>query len=77
MAGESGGLIESIVNLPIRFGEIAAQSPEQAILILVGALFTVAASVVFGVLSVGGLLSALGRVLPSGETPEEYRDSQS
>jgi hypothetical protein len=73
MAEASGGLIESIVQLPGRFAEIAAQSPEQAILILIGALLTAAASVVFGVLSVGGLAAAATRVLPTGTPPEEAR----
>ncbi|MFB6118107.1 hypothetical protein [Halosegnis sp.] len=75
MAGESSGLLESIIDLPVRFAEIAAQSPEQAILLLVGALITAGASVVFGVLSFGGLASVLAQVLPSGEPPEEYRES--
>jgi hypothetical protein len=73
MAEASGGLIESVVQLPFRFAEIAAQSPEQAILLVIGALLTAAASVVFGVLSVGGLAAAAARVLPTGTPPEAAR----
>jgi len=77
MAGESSGLLESIVELPMRFAEIAAQSPEQAALMAVGALITASASVVFGALSAGAVGSALVRVLPSiGDSPEEHRDSR-
>jgi hypothetical protein len=75
MAGESSGLLESIVELPMRFAEIAAQSPEQAALMAIGALITAGASVVFGALSAGAVGSALVRALPSGEPPEEHRDS--
>lgn len=73
MAEASGGLIESVVQLPFRFAEIAAQSPEQAILLVIGALLTAAASVVFGMLSVGGLAAAAARVLPTGTPPEAAR----
>ena len=77
MAGESSGLLESIVELPMRFAEIAAQSPEQAALMAIGALITAGASVVFGALSAGAVGSVLVRALPStGEPPEEHRDSQ-
>ena len=76
MAGESSGLIESIIELPARFAEVAAGSPEQAVLLVVGALITAGASVVFGVLSAGAILSALARAVPTGEPPEEHRDSQ-
>lgn len=74
MAEASGGLLESIIELPVRFAEIAASSPEQAILIALGALITAAASVVFGGIAVGGLAAAAGRLLPSGgQPPEQHR----
>lgn len=74
MAEASGGLLESIIELPVRFAEIAASSPEQAILITLGALITAAASVVFGIISIGGLAAAAGRLLPSeGQPPEGHR----
>lgn len=73
MAEASGGLLDSIIELPVRFAEIAASSPEQAILIALGALITAAASVVFGIISLGGLAAAAGRLLPSGSQPPEHR----
>lgn len=73
MTEASGGLLESIVQMPGRFAEIAASSPEQAILLALGALTVGAASVVFGVVSVGGLAAALGRAFPSESQPPEQR----
>ena len=75
MAGESSGLIESIIDLPARFAEIAAQSPEQASLMAIGALITAAASVVFGALSAGAVGSVLLRALPFGGSSEDPSES--
>lgn len=71
MTEASGGLLESILQMPARFAEIAAGSPEQAILLALGALITAGASVVFGVVSIGGLAAAVGRLFPSGGQPPE------
>lgn len=71
MTEASGGFLESIIELPVRFAEIAAASPEQAILLALGALMTAAASVVFGVISLGGLAAAVGRLFPSGGQPPD------
>lgn len=75
MAGASTGLIQSVLEMPGRFADIAAQSPEQAVLLALGALTVGAASVVFGVGTVGGIAAAIGRALPAGGPPEERREN--
>ncbi|MFC7234534.1 hypothetical protein [Halosegnis marinus] len=74
MASASGGLIESILEMPGRFADIAVQSPEQAVLLALGALTVGVASVVFGVGAVGGIVASIGRALPAGGPPDERDD---
>lgn len=73
MAETSGGLIESILRMPGEFAGIATQSPEQAILLAVGALITGVAAVGFGLLAAGGLFEAFVQAMPSGHTPPEQQ----
>lgn len=73
MAETSGGLVESILRMPGEFAGIAAQSPEQAILLAIGALITGVAAAVFGLLAAGGLLQAFARAMPSGRQPPEQQ----
>jgi hypothetical protein len=75
MAETAGGLIDSILQMPGEFAGIAAQSPEQAILVAIGAIIITVAGVGFGVLATGGVLKALVRGLPSGGQPprDQYR----
>lgn len=65
----SGSLLGSAVELVRMFAEIATGDPVQALLLLVGALIIGFTSAVFGVLAVGGLLSGLGSLAPSGRAP--------
>ena len=76
MAETSGGLIESILRMPGEFASIAAQSPEQAILLAIGALITGFAAVAFGVLAAGGVGKAFIRALPSGRQPPEQQSQR-
>lgn len=69
MAETGGGLVESILRLPGEFGAVASQSPEQAILLALGALFTLFAVAVFGLLAAGGLWTAFVRAMPTGRQP--------
>lgn len=59
MADATGSLVDSIVRLPGEFASIAAGSPEQAILLAIGALLVVFSMAVFGALALGGVLDAL------------------
>lgn len=59
MADAAGSLVDSIVHLPGEFASIAAGSPEQAILLGLGALLVGVSMAVFGVLALGGVLDAL------------------
>lgn len=67
MADAAGSLVDSIVRLPGEFASIAAGSPEQAILLGLGALLVGVSMAVFGVLALGGVLDALfGGLVESG-----------
>jgi hypothetical protein len=46
-------LIQSIVDMPGEFADVAAQGPIEAILVLTGALLVVVPSLVFGYLVLG------------------------
>lgn len=67
------GLEENTVGLIERFADVAATDPLSAVLVLVGALITGFAMVVFGGLTLGGIFSAIGRRLPSGQPPQQAR----
>jgi hypothetical protein len=67
--GTSGGLIESVVGMATRFGDVATASPEQGLLVLAGALITGLSVAAFGYLAAGAGLDALASVMPSGRAP--------
>lgn len=71
MAEASGGFIDSIIQLPGEFVNVAAQSPEQAVLLAIGALITGFSAVAFGLLATGGIVDALVSGLPSGGQPPQ------
>jgi hypothetical protein len=50
-------LVQSIIDMPGRFIDIALADPISAILILIGATFVGLSSAVFGYLSLGAFLS--------------------
>ena len=61
-------LIQSIIDMPGRFIEIALFDPLSAILILIGAVFVGVSSAVFGYLTVGAAVSLVMRP-GSGQSP--------
>lgn len=71
--GASAGLVESILQLPEKFATVATQSPEQAVLLALGALILLVSGGVFGVLAAGGVLDFIAGLLPSGEPPRQAR----
>lgn len=77
MADAIGRLVDSILRFPGEFAAIAAESPEQAILLALGALLVGVSMVVFGALALGGVLDALfGGLFESGrQYPERRRSS--
>ena len=73
----SGGLIESLVQLLTEFGRVAiGVDPLTTILLLIGAALTGVSVLVFGYLTVGAVLDALGDLIPSpsgrGGPPREH-----
>ncbi|WP_436928464.1 hypothetical protein [Halosimplex halobium] len=50
-------LVNSAVEMPGKFAEVAAHDPLNYVLIAFGALFVLGASAVFGVLSLGAFFS--------------------
>ena len=68
------GLYENTVGLVERFLEVATTDPIAAAMLLSGVLFVTISAGVFGVLTLGGLLSPLSGLLPSGrESPRRAR----
>jgi hypothetical protein len=65
------GLYENTVGLVERFAEIATTDPVAAAMLLSGVVFVGLSAGVFGVLTLGGVLSALRRALPSGRAPPQ------
>lgn len=61
-------LLQSILEMPGRFLDIALQDPISALLILIGAALVGGASAVFGYLSLGAVLSLFMRP-GSGRSP--------
>ena len=61
-------LVQSIVDMPGKFLDIALADPISAVLMLVGAVFVGAASAVFGYLSLGAAASLVIRP-GSGRSP--------
>ena len=60
------GLYENTVGLVERFLEVATTDPIAAAMLLSGVLLVTISAGVFGVLTLGGLLSPLSGLLPSG-----------
>jgi len=52
-------LVDSIVEMPGEFADVAAQGPAEAVLVLFGALFVIAPSAYFGYLLTGALVELL------------------
>ena len=63
------GLYENTVGLVERFLEVATTDPIAAAMLLSGVLLVTISAGVFGVLTLGGLLSPLSKLLPSGREP--------
>ncbi len=61
-------LVQSIIDMPGRFIDIALTDPISAVLILIGAVLVGAASAAFGYLSLGAALSLVTRP-GSGRSP--------
>jgi len=61
-------LVQSIIDMPGRFIDIALNDPISAVLILIGAVLVGAASAAFGYLSLGAALSLVTRP-GSGRSP--------
>jgi hypothetical protein len=64
-------LIDSIIDMPGEFAEVAAQGPAEGLLVLFGAIFVIAPTAYFGYLVTGALLSPL---LPESFGAEHPRD---
>lgn len=52
-------LITSLLEMPAKFAAVAAHDPVSALLMLVGAVLTLASSGVFGVLALRGLAAGV------------------
>lgn len=63
--------IESLIEMPAKFAEVATQGPIEGLLVLFGALFVGAPLLYFGYLSTGALLSPLLPESFGAEHPEE------
>ncbi len=63
------GVRENTVGLVERFAEIASTDPIAAAMLLSGTVFVAVSMAVFGVLSVGGVLSWLTDAIPSPGGP--------
>ncbi|WP_324756378.1 hypothetical protein [Haloarcula montana] len=57
MQGLLSQLVQSVIDMPGKFIDIALGDPISAILILIGATFVGLSSAVFGYLSIGAVLS--------------------
>lgn len=65
----SGGLIEGVVQLMAEFGRVATVDPISAVLLLLGAVLTGVSVLIFGYLTVGGILAGLGDLIPTPSNP--------
>ncbi|MFT4946556.1 MAG: hypothetical protein ACI8TL_000792 [Natronomonas sp.] len=63
-------LIDSIIEMPGEFADIATQGPIEGVLVLIGALLVIAPTAYFGYLSVGAVLSPLLPESFGAEHPE-------
>jgi hypothetical protein len=71
IAGFFTQLVDSIVEMPSWFADVAAVDPLSAVLLLVGALITGFSVVVFGVLSLGALVDLVIPEFDSGRSQRE------
>lgn len=65
------GVRENTVGLVERFLEIATTDPIAAFLLLTGAALVAVSTAVFGVLTVGGVLSWVSSAVPGPGTPSQ------
>jgi len=65
--------VQSILDMPGKFAEIAMADPISAVLILIGAALVGAASAVFGYLTLG---AAVSLVVRPGSGPKPPREAQ-
>lgn len=63
------GLRENTIGAIELFMEVAATDPLSAVVLLVGMILLAVSIVVFGVLAIGSVLTALGRGLSSEPEP--------
>jgi len=63
-------LIESIVDMPGEFADVAAQGPIEGLLVLIGAILVIAPTAYFGYLSTGAILSVFLPESFGAEHPE-------
>jgi urea transporter len=66
-------LVQSIIDMPGRFIDIALADPISAVLILIGAVLVGAASAVFGYLSLGAAASLVIRPGGGRSPPQEAK----
>ncbi|WP_254273252.1 hypothetical protein [Haloarcula marina] len=71
MQGLLTELVQSIIDMPGRFVDVALADPLSAVLILFGALFVGVASAVFGYLSLGAFFSLFIRPGSGRSPPQE------
>jgi len=66
-------LVQSVIDMPGKFLEIALADPISAILMLIGAALVGAASAVFGYLSLGAAASLVMRPGSGRSPPQEAK----
>lgn len=71
MANALTELVDSIVQMPELFGDVAAVDPLSAVLLALGALLTGFSVVVFGLLSLGAFVDFVIPELDSGRPQRE------
>jgi hypothetical protein len=52
-------LIQSIIDMPAEFADVAAQGPVEGLLVLVGAIFVIVPSIALGYLTLGVVVDLL------------------
>jgi hypothetical protein len=65
------GLVENTVGLVERFADVAMTDPLVAAMLITGAILVTFAAGVFGILSLGAVVSLIKRALPSSPTPPQ------
>lgn len=67
-------LVRNVVDLVVEFGKIAGGSPEQAVLLLVGAILMGFTTLVFAYLLVGAIVRPLGNLPTLGKGHTDRRE---